>query len=294
MLICTGNTKWANFFKYTEGAILFIFFISYLIYIYNFIKNKEGYKIHKLHVFTISLSFSEVIFQLLSIFYIDYYLFTLLINLLKFTLNTILCCLVLVILMFKLGFNNIKILNYIFFLIFIIDILVFLIALNKKNLFLVGKCKTKTQLSLTIIGLIFDIFIILSDVYLSFQKNIETNLILIVKEEDFYINHVAASFVRRVKQFYTNYIILIAIFLLSFFIEISFWLGHNNNIKINSNININDNDNNNDINYQCKYYGHLKNDFFFEEYYLCFIGFILRDIFPNLFIFIVTLIYRWE
>ena len=66
MLICTGKTKWANFFKYTEGAILFIFFISYLIYIYNFIKNKESNKIHKLHVFTISLSFSEVIFQLLS------------------------------------------------------------------------------------------------------------------------------------------------------------------------------------------------------------------------------------
>jgi hypothetical protein len=197
--------------------------------------------------------------------------------------------------MFKFGFNNIKILNYIFFFVFIIDIFVFIISLNKKNLFLIGKCKTQTQFTLTIIGIIFDIFIIFSYIYLTFKKTNENNLIFIVKEEDFYINHVAASFVRRVKEFYINYLLVIAIFLLSFFIEICFWFGHNKNVNNDvNNVNNENNDDYNDINYQCKYYGHLKNEFFFEEYFLCFIGFILRDIFPNLFIFLIILIYRWK
>ena len=42
------------------------------------------------------------------------------------------------------------------------------------------------------------------------------------------------------------------------------------------------------------YYNHLGDKFYFEQYYLCFIGFFVRDIFPNLFIFLCTLIFRWK
>ena len=73
--------------------------------------------------------------------------------------------------------------------------------------------------------------------------------------------------------------------LINFFAEIAFWMGHTienieyEDIKIEQ---------------RCKYYSQLGDKFFFEQYYLCFIGFLVRDIFPNLFLFLCTLIFRWE
>ena len=125
MFICTGNTKWGKFFELSQSLIVTIFLFIYFVYIINYIRNKIGYKIHKLDVFTISLSFSQLIIQFFSFIYKDYYILTLLISLLKFTLNTVLCSLLLVIIMWNFDMLYIKALNYVLFFVFILDILCF-------------------------------------------------------------------------------------------------------------------------------------------------------------------------
>ena len=125
MFICTGNTTWGKCFEFTQSIIVTIFLFIYFLYIINYIRNKIGYKIHKLDVFIISLSFSQLIIQFFSFIYKDYYILTLLISLLKFTLNTVLCSLLLVIIMWNFEMLYIKALNYVLFFVFILDILCF-------------------------------------------------------------------------------------------------------------------------------------------------------------------------
>lgn len=285
MFICTGNTKWGKFFELSQSLIVTIFLFIYFIYIINYIRNKIGYKIHKLDVFTISLSFSQLIIQFFSFIYKDYYILTLLISLLKFTLNTVLCSLLLVIIMWNFDMLYIKALNYVLFFVFILDILAFFFVGNSKLFLHEETCKTKIELGLMFIGFFYDTIIIGCSLWMLSEERLENKLVIIVNEEDFYINHVLASFVRRIKEFYKTYLSVILIFGLSFFTEIAFWMGHTiDNIDID----------NIDKEKRCSYYSQLGDKFYFEQYYLCFIGFFIRDIFPNLFIFLCTLIFRWE
>ena len=285
MFICTGNTTWGKCFEFTQSIIVTIFLFIYFLYIINYIRNKIGYKIHKLDVFIISLSFSQLIIQFFSFIYKDYYILTLLISLLKFTLNTVLCSLLLVIIMWNFEMLYIKALNYVLFFVFILDILCFFFSGNSTVFFKENVCKTKLELSLMFIGFFYDSIIIGCSLWMLSEERLENKLVIIVNEEDFYINHVLASFVRRIKEFYKTYLSIILIFGLSFFAEIAFWMGHTienieyEDIKIEQ---------------RCKYYSQLGDKFFFEQYYLCFIGFLVRDIFPNLFLFLCTLIFRWE
>ena len=285
MFICTGNTKWGKFFELSQSLIVTIFLFIYFIYIINYIRNKIGYKIHKLDVFTISLSFSQLIIQFFSFIYKDYYILTLLISLLKFTLNTVLCSLLLVIIMWNFDMLYIKALNYVLFFVFILDILAFFFVGNSKLFFHEETCKTKIELGLMFIGFFYDTIIIGCSLWMLSEERLENKLVIIVNEEDFYINHVLASFVRRIKEFYKTYLSVILIFGLSFFTEIAFWMGHTiDNVDIN----------NIGKEKRCSYYNQLGDKFYFEQYYLCFIGFFVRDIFPNLFIFLCTLIFRWK
>jgi hypothetical protein len=54
------------------------------------------------------------------------------------------------------------------------------------------------------IGFFYDTIIIGCSLWMLSEERLENKLVIIVNEEDFYINHVLASFVRRIKEFFSS------------------------------------------------------------------------------------------
>lgn len=281
MLICSGKSIYGLLFHYTSCFSLFIFVSFYALSLVKYFQNNERNKIHKFDVFILTFSFSQV---LLMFFYFikPYFLLSLFITLLKFTQNTIICCLLLVILKWKFDSIYVTLMNYTLILILLVDFLCFFGAEYEYALLSLEPCKAKTEILLNLTGYFFDLVIMIMNVYINYHPKQEDSLNLIVKEDQYYLNHVFASFVTRMKKLNITYVIILGFFLLSFSIEIILFLAGDDNENNASNINEND----------CEYYGIFKDLFGKEQMMICFICFILRDILPHLYIYLGLLIFK--
>ena len=269
-LLCQNNSNskcsWDLIYKFSAYFILIIFFLVYLKGIIHFLRNKSKNKIHKMDVFTISFSFCQIILQLISLFIKDYFLFFVLITLIKFTLNTIICVLLTVILMWKLEVLYVGMMNYTLFGVFFADAIFIYWEYKKKHLLSTDYSINSNEITMAVIGFVIDVIVIGMNIYTNFYEKKESDLTLVVREGEFYISHVLASFVTRVKYLNRSYYLIIGVFTISFLVEIMFYAND-------------------------KY---ISSSDSFDSFYLCFFGFLFKDILPHFFIYLGTITLKWK
>ena len=87
----------------------------------------------------------------------------------------------------------------------LIDIVFFYIEKHNYNLGSDLYVRTAPEIVLAFICLVMNCVIIGISIYLNYSKQKEINLTLIVGEGEFYISHVMASFITRVKHLYSMF-----------------------------------------------------------------------------------------
>ena len=270
LLLCDNNSNskcsWEIAYEVISYLILIIFFVVYFKGIVHFLRNKSGNKIHKMDVFTITFSFFQIVLQIISIFIKDYFIFFVLITLFKFTLNTIICVLLTVILMWKLEVLYVGMMKYTLFGVFACDA-IFIFCEYKKQHFLSNEYTiSKSEISMAFIGFSIDFVVISMNIYANFHEKRQNDLTLVVKEGEFYISHVLASFITRVRYLNRTYYIIIGVFAISFLFEIIFYLEDEYLRECNG----------------------------FDSFYLCIFGFLFKDIVPHIFIYLSTMALKWK
>ena len=216
-------------------------------------------------VFTLTFSYIFILILAIRKIIKDIFILHCISVILKFTLNTIICCLLCVVLLWKLEVLYVGTMSYGLVTITLIDIVFFYIEKHNYNLGSDLYVRTAPEIVLAFICLVMNCVIIGISIYLNYSKQKEINLTLIVGEGEFYISHVMASFITRVKHLYSMYYILIGVFAVSYFIELLFhfiWVA-------------------------CDNYG-------WDCFYISMIGFIFIYLLPHVYIYLAVLKFKWK
>jgi hypothetical protein len=273
MLIFDSIT-WKNSYLLLFYTTISSLEIGYIYLLIKYLKNDKGYKIHKLDIFTL---FSTLIifttFIIQSIFQSDNIILSIINIFTEFSLNIILCSIILVTLS-NIFTENINITNYTMGIIILVVIFsIFEIIINDIHSLTTEKGGRNIKIIIYFIEIIFGFITIIISIFKGFSKNVEDNLILIVNEEDIFIRHLSASMIRRVKELRETYIIFITSLYFATLIDIYLIFIYKSDL----------------------FFIYIKeNDFNFDDFFtysiLCFI----KDLLPYLIIVIATLIYRWK
>ena len=263
-----------------ENTYLVLFYLTIssleIIYIYlliEYLKNDKGYKIHKLDIFTLFSTLIIFTTYLIQSFCQTEFIIISLINIFtEFSLNTILCSLILVTLS-RIFTKNINITNYTMTMIFLLLIASVIDIINNVHSLTDDKRGRNIKIIIYFIQIFFGFVTIIFSIVVGFSKSVEDNLILVVNEEDIYIRHLSASMIRRVKELSKTYIIFITSLSFSTLMDLYLIFIYDNEMLI-----------------QTK----KGQNFLFEDFFsytiLCFV----KDLLPYIIIVVATLIYRWK
>lgn len=259
--------------------------IAYVYLLIIYLKNKKGYKIHKLDIFTLFSTLVIFTTYLLQSYDENELFFINLINLYtKFSLNIILCCLLLVT-VGRIFTEYIKLMNYaIAFCIIIIAFSLLDIIFNDVRSFISDNKGYYLKIFLCIIQLILGIITISSFIFVGFMKDAEDNLILMVNEEDIYISHLCASMIRRIKELNKTYLVVITLLFNSNMFNLFFMAIYGNDFISSQIAKDNGKLSNIDDNY----------DFGFDDFFIFTILVFVKDILPYFLLVITTLLLRWK
>ena len=269
------SLTWKNAYFFFEYVTILILEIGYIYLIFKYLRNEIEYKIHKLDIFTL---FSTLIifttFSIQSFFQKEFLILNIINIFTAFVLNTILCSILLITLS-NIFTENINLTNYsigLITLVVVISILV--IILNDVHSLNSDKIGRNIKIFIYIIEIFFGCVTVFFSIYKGFQKNVEDNLILIINEEDIYSRHLSVSMIRRVKELYKTYLIIITSMCISTFCDIYLVFV-----------------------YGCEFIFVLignESNFNFDDFYINGILFFIKDLFPYLIIVVSTLIYRYK
>ena len=269
------SVTWKNTYLLLFYGTISSLEIIYIYLLIKYLKNDKGYKIHKLDIFTLFstlIIFSTFVIQ--SIFQSDNIILSIVNIFTEFSLNTILCSIILVTLS-NIFTENINITNYtIGIIILVIIIYIFEIIINDVSSLTNERRGRNMKIIIYFIEVFFGLITIIVSIIKGFSKNVEDNLILIVNEEDIYIRHLSASMIRRVKELSKTYIIFITSLFISTLIDIYLIFIYNSDFSF--------------------IYIKYKTTFNFEDFFIFSILSFIKDLLPYLIIVIATLVYRWK
>ncbi len=269
------SVTWKNTYLLLFYGTISSLEIIYIYLLIKYLKNDKGYKIHKLDIFTLFstlIIFSTFVIQ--SIFQSDNIILSIINIFTEFSLNTILCSIILVTLS-NIFTENINITNYtIGIIILVIIIYIFEIIINDVSSLTNERRGRNMKIIIYFIEVFFGLITIIVSIIKGFSKNVEDNLILIVNEEDIYIRHLSASMIRRVKELSKTYIIFITSLFISTLIDIYLIFIYNSDFSF--------------------IYIKYKTTFNFEDFFIFSILSFIKDLLPYLIIVIATLVYRWK
>ena len=274
-MLLYDSITWKNIYLllfYITICSLEIYYI-YLLILY--LKNTQGYKIHKLDIFTL---FSTLVifttYLIQSIFQRELLVLSIINIFTEFVLNTILCNIMLVTLS-DIFTENINITNYSIAIITIVVIISIVdIIINNVTSLIDEKKGRHIKLFVFLLEIFFALITIIVSLIKGFAKDLEDNLILIVNEEDMYIRHLSASMIRRVKELSKSYLIFITSLFISTIIDVYLIFIYNSEHFFN--------------------YIDSKTNFTFDDFFSYIIIFFIKDLLPYLIIVFSTLIYRYK
>lgn len=274
-MLLYDSITWKNTYLllfYITICSLEIYYI-YLLILY--LKNTQGYKIHKLDIFTL---FSTLVifttYLIQSIFQRELLVLSIINIFTEFVLNTILCNIMLVTLS-DIFTENINITNYSIAIITIVVIISIVdIVINNVTSLIDEKKGRHIKLFVFLLEIFFALITIIVSLIKGFAKDLEDNLILIVNEEDMYIRHLSASMIRRVKELSKSYLIFITSLFISTIIDVYLIFIYNSEHFFN--------------------YIDSKTNFTFDDFFSYIIIFFIKDLLPYLIIVFSTLIYRYK
>ena len=274
-MLLYDSITWKNTYLllfYITICSLEIYYI-YLLIVY--LKNTQGYKIHKLDIFTL---FSTLVifttYLIQSIFQRELLVLSIINIFTEFVLNTILCNIMLVTLS-DIFTENINITNYSIAIITIVVIISIVdIIINNVTSLIDEKKGRHIKLFVFLLEIFFALITIIVSLIKGFAKDLEDNLILIVNEEDMYIRHLSASMIRRVKELSKSYLIFITSLFISTIIDVYLIFIYNSEHFFN--------------------YIDSKTNFTFDDFFSYIIIFFIKDLLPYLIIVFSTLIYRYK
>ena len=274
-MLLYDSITWKNTYLllfYITICSLEIYYI-YLLILY--LKNTQGYKIHKLDIFTL---FSTLVifttYLIQSIFQRELLVLSIINIFTEFVLNTILCNIMLVTLS-DIFTENINITNYSIAIITIVVIISIVdIIINNVTSLIDEKKGRHIKLFVFLLEIFFALITIIVSLIKGFAKDLEDNLILIVNEEDMYIRHLSASMIRRVKELSKSYLIFITSLFISAIIDVYLIFIYNSEHFFN--------------------YIDSKTNFTFDDFFSYIIIFFIKDLLPYLIIVFSTLIYRYK
>lgn len=297
-----GSSNWSSFFTLCEILLTLILFGIYIRKIIKIIRNQEINMYEKLDLLVILLSVLQIFLYLVFFVIKEYYFISLANSILKFSQNSIICCLLLVIIMWKYSSITFLIINYFMMTILISDIVFCIFGLIEYSPFETQYCKPKIEFILSLFGFIVNIIVLCCSFYFS-TKGSEEEILKnqLIEDDQYYINNIYNKYVDNIKKMMKSFLIITIFFLISFGIDILF-NSLDQNIKqviTNDNNLISDansttlNGNNTEI-YLCPYYGNFETNFGFKEYLICCISFILRDLSTHLYIFFALFFFKPE
>ena len=274
-MLLYDSITWKNTYLllfYITICSLEIYYI-YLLILY--LKNTQGYKIHKLDIFTL---FSTLVifttYLIQSIFQRELLVLSIINIFTEFVLNTILCNIMLVTLS-DIFTENINITNYSIAIITIVVIISIVdIIINNVTSLIDEKKGKHIKLFVFLLEIFFALITIIVSLIKGFAKDLEDNLILIVNEEDMYIRHLSASMIRRVKELSKSYLIFITSLFISTIIDVYLIFIYNSEHFFN--------------------YIDSKTNFTFDDFFSYIIIFFIKDLLPYLIIVFSTLVYRYK
>jgi len=273
-MILFNSITWKNSYLLLFYATISSLEIIYIYLLIEYLKNDKGYKIHKLDIFTLFSTLIVFTTYLIQSFCQAEIIIIDLINIFtEFSLNTILCSLILVTLS-RIFTKNINITNYTMTMIFLVLIASIIdIIINNVHSLKDDRRGRNIKIVVYFIEILFGLITIVFSIVVGFSKSVEDNLILVVNEEDIYIRHLNASMIRRVKELSKTYIIFITSLFFSTLMDLYLIFIYDNEMIL-----------------QIK----KEQNFHFEDFFsytiLCFV----KDLLPYIIIVVATLIYRWK
>jgi hypothetical protein len=273
-MLLFDSITWKNTYLLLFYSTISSLEIIYIYLLIEYLKNDKGYKIHKLDIFTLFSTLIVFTTYLIQSFCQTEFIIISLINIFtEFSLNTILCSLILVTLS-RIFTKNINITNYTMTMIFLLLIAsVIDIIINNVHSLTDDKRGRNIKIIIYFIQIFFGFVTIIFSIVVGFSKSVEDNLILVVNEEDIYIRHLSASMIRRVKELSKTYIIFITSLSFSTLMDLYLIFIYDNEMIL-----------------QTK----KEQNFHFEDFFsytiLCFV----KDLLPYIIIVVATLIYRWK
>ena len=270
-----------NIFKFIYYFSLISLFIIFNFLLFKYLKNEEKYKIHKLDVFNLMVTYLIVFTFIIKSIYINNPLIIIdSMNLFcTYSLNIILNCLYLVTIG-RIYTEYIKLMNYaITFVILTIILALAQIIIKNVQQLTYNSSGKNIKLMFYILQVFFGLITIISAIINDYFKNEDQNLILYVREEDIYMNHLCASMIRRVKELYKSYLIIITLLLYSVSFNMFLFIMFDSEYVI--------------------YYSFLEKnednkDYSINDFFILTMLYFTKDILPYLVLVTNTLIYRWK
>lgn len=292
MLLCSGSTFWSFAFQLSSillvGTLIGVFTKSLL----RIFKNNKTNSYEKVDLLIIIIAYFHTIFIFISFLINNYLFIALILSILKFSINSIISCILLVIILWKHSSVTFLIMNYFMITILIFDILFFLVGVFHYGPFDIIQV-TGLEMLLMIIGVIFDSVVIFCSIY--FQRKEDDNLIN--DNDQFFINSLFKKYSDNIKKMLKNYLIIILFLLVSYILDLIFtYMIALNNSKASDEV-FDENQKNstvteNDYKSDCNYDFNFGINFSFSNYFFCFIGFLFKDVFPNFYIYLGLIFLR--
>lgn len=285
MEVCFGNNSIGYLLTLIEIIISLALLYLYLSKIREIYQN--GYKdnFEKLDLFIIFLSVFLLICCILG-FIMNFYLFSVLITILKFSINTVIQCLLLGIFLWKYSYLTNIIINYFLGTIIIADLIFFFFAFLQYSPFTHTECKAFTESMVNFLSIFFNCVIYCA--YFYYRKNEENENMdgltysNSMKEDEFSIAAVYHKYDSNIKTIMNSYLRTTSFFFIGFCIDIYFYFKSTSFSA----------DDTHKDNY-CVYYGNYNNsDFGTFKFVLCFCLFIIRDILPVLYIYLTEFVFK--
>lgn len=316
MQICANYTTsvYSTFFICIEYIIIIVLLLIFLKKI-NDLFNFPNISYDKIDLIIIYLSALQLLLFLVRLIK-NYNLFTTLISINKFSQNLIICSLLLLYIIGKYEKGKITIIKYFLVTLLILDILIFLLYINDNQPFDIRYKETIDHLVINLICLIFDCLIgyksffnkkIMNDnIFDNNKKNKLDNIInteerLIGENENDFINTIYLQNLNNAIIIISIYFYILVTFLISYFIDFISYFSYNLSINTNIKVDIDYNEsnynntikiNNTVFNNSCIFIQENENKFTFWNLIICFIFFLLRDIFPYIIIYFMLFIYK--
>ena len=318
MKICSGDNIFSAIFNFIEFfAIVFICLLIFrnIVNIFKFRSNLYD-KIDIIVMFLTVIQLIIIIFQLFE----NYFIFSLLISILKFSQNILICSLLLVIVLWKHSNITRKIINYFMISLLITNILIFLFGISYYNPLDKNNCESTVNIIIVILSLFLNVFIGNLSYHFKINNNIidnnkKSNIISdyndineqINEGEELFINRMYNQYLTNIRNTLTMYLLILFPFFLSYLIEFIFYFFFSNNIIFENEENkdvenaINDNVNtmyfngkiNKNVTYNsCELIRNYGKNFNFVNFILCLFGFIIRDFLPHFCVYVVLFKYK--